>query len=206
MLRSKLCCLSVLVALSLVVCMFYSATNIVFAGSNTTSATGFDGCSSDAKGKKKKKRCKRCCKTTIYTAGGLQSGKAILNDQNVWTDFPDLSITFVLTDTATVNSSYSIAMANSNFPIGGAYLPETITNSHLVTRLLVDGVVVTRTISGDILFWGNSEDWSMELGAGSHTIKVQYRTPLGGTNYPTGPGSLIDWNNRVLQVMVHGTN
>ena len=126
-------------------------------------------------------------KTRIYNAGGIDSGQASLSDSNNWADFPDLSITFSLSEPAAVIAFYQITMFGNG--------------SHLVSRIVVDGRVVSRTITGETWFWGNSGFWIDELSAGSHNIKIQYRTPEGGTNSPNSN----DNHNRILRVMVLGS-
>ncbi len=128
-------------------------------------------------------------KTDIYRAGGMNSGTRTLSTSNVWALFFDLTKTITLSQPATVISYYNIAMA-----AGGAGTP------HLVTRLVIDGTDVSTQISGNVTYWSNSDFWVQELAAGSHTIKVEYRTPAGGTNNPTHGG----YQMRVLQVLVLG--
>ena len=109
-----------------------------------------------------------------------------LSNSNTWKDFGDLTKSFTLKKKSTVQVFYQITMS------GG--------NTHLVTRLLVDGRAprTSRTITGNTAYWGNSNTYINTFLAGNHTIKVQYRTPFGGTNNP-GVG---DWNSRVLTVLV----
>ena len=129
-------------------------------------------------------------KTTIYTAGGINSPAVTVptTSGNNWKQFPDLTTTVTLTETATVSSFYSISM---NGPGG-----------FLVTRLVVDNNVVTRTSTGLANYWGNSERWVMDLGPGSHTIKVEYRANVAKVNDPVGS----DYNQRLLQVLVLGSS
>ncbi|NEO43621.1 MAG: DUF342 domain-containing protein [Moorea sp. SIO4A3] len=129
-------------------------------------------------------------KTKIYTDGGIRVGQVGLKKDNIWRVFPNLSRTFTLAETATVIAFYKISMPGDN-----TY------NSHLVTRLIVDGSEVSRTIVGNTNYWGNSDFWVDELAAGTHSIQVQYRTRLGGINNP----ALTDWHNRVLRIMVLGS-
>ncbi|MFB2979727.1 polymer-forming cytoskeletal protein [Microseira sp. BLCC-F43] len=131
-------------------------------------------------------------KTAIFTAGGLNETEVTLSSVNTWFDFPSLSRTFTLSATATVIAFYKISMANQ----------ETDTkNAHFVTRLFVDNTEVSRTITGNTTYWGNSDFWVGELAQGEHTIKVQYRTPAGAKNNPQSS----DWQNRVLRVMIFGS-
>jgi len=136
-------------------------------------------------------------KTRLFQVGGRTAGACTLNSNNslgLPDQFCDLSVTFTLTDPATVQINYSITMAAS---VAGG--------KHLVTGIDIDGTVVTTTIGGISQqeltpFWGNSQSHLAELAAGTHTIKVRYRTPAGGTSDP----SSNDWQNRILQVMILG--
>ena len=123
-------------------------------------------------------------KTKIYTAGGVDAPLTTLSG-NSFSDVPDLSITFSLSHAATIISHYCVSGH------GGG---------HLITRLLIDEVEVSRVIQGDITYKGNVGQWMTELPAGEHTIKVEFRTSATQTNDPAG----TDYNNRVLQVMVLG--
>jgi hypothetical protein len=125
-------------------------------------------------------------KTTIFTAGGPTAYGYYLSNSNQWTDFEDLIITFTLTEPAAIQAYFEISMFSDY--------------SHLVTRILVDGVVKSEKITGEGAFWSNSNLWFGVLTTGEHTIKVQYRTPKGGHSNPIG----ADLNTRVLQVMVMG--
>ncbi|MCP4146932.1 MAG: hypothetical protein GY757_04195 [bacterium] len=126
------------------------------------------------------------CNTTVFTAGGQTSPGYYLSNSNSWTDFAALSITISLTESTAIIAHSEISMF-SDF-------------SHLVTRLMVDNAVVSKTINGENAFWSNSNQWFGMLPVGEHTIKVQYRTPKGGHSNPINS----DLNNRVLQVMVMG--
>jgi hypothetical protein len=127
----------------------------------------------------------RSYKTRVLSAEGVGAGAISLTNANTWNLFPNLSQTFSLSETTAVIAFYQIAM-------GGG--------SHLVTRLVVDNSVVSRTITGDTNYWSNSEVWFGELSAGSHTIRVEYRTPKGGSQNPSNS----DWENRVLRVIILG--
>lgn len=124
--------------------------------------------------------------TTVFTAGGPTAPGYMLDGSNQWTDFPSLSITFFLEDTRAVMTSFRIAMF-------GDY-------GILVTRLVVDGGIVSKTLTGDEAFWSNSNEWFGTLCAGQHTIKVQYRANKSVYSNPVG----TDLNERTLQVMVFG--
>ena len=124
-------------------------------------------------------------KTTLYTSGGTKA--RALAKTNKWATFPDLAKNFTLKGASNVLVFYQVTMA------GG--------DSHLVTRLVVDNAVQRhgRSITGNTTYWSNSNIWIGGLSKGSHTIKVQYRTPKGGTNSPA-----TNWQNRVLKVLVFG--
>ena len=74
--------------------------------------------------------------------------------------------------------------------------------SHLVTRLVMETDIKehSRAITGNTQYWSPSSLWMGPLPAGGHTLRVQYRTPGGGTNTPG-----VDWQNRVLHVLVLGS-
>lgn len=124
-------------------------------------------------------------KTISYEAGGKKSPAASLNSRNVLDDFPNLAKTFDLAEATGVLAFYKISMPGDG--------------SHLVTQLVVDDVVVSSTITGETQYWGNSDLWLGDLAKGTHTIKVKYRTPKGGTVTPSQ-----DWQQNVLRVMVLG--
>jgi hypothetical protein len=104
---------------------------------------------------------------------------------NQFRDFANLTHTFTLTEEATVMVNYNISMAGSG--------------SHLVTRLLVGSNVRSRNISGNVTYWHITTTWYETLAAGTHNIKVQYRTPATRTLVPSA-----DWNDAYLQVMILG--
>ncbi len=104
---------------------------------------------------------------------------------NQWGDFPSLTHTFTLTEEATVMVNYNISMYGRN--------------SHLVTRLLVGSNVRSEGISGNVAYWHVAASWFETLAAGTHTIKVQYRTP---TTVTFGPAA--DYQDAYLQVMILG--
>lgn len=128
-------------------------------------------------------------KNTVYTAGGINSGAVSIPGSGGWSDFPDLSVTFTLDEATTVMSSYNISMSAG----GGSFM---------VTRLMIDDVEVNRIVYPGGSYFFNNDEYVSELAAGSHTIKVQYRSNGGGTNNPAG----TDWQNRFLQVLVFGSN
>ncbi len=124
--------------------------------------------------------------TTLYTDGNR--GTLALSSANSWADVADLTRTFSLAQETAVLVYYQIT---------------TVGGQHLVTRLIVDGadVVFGRSITGNTQYWSPSSLWIGRLAGGSHTIKVQYRSPTGGTSFPNGD----DWQNRVLHVLVFGS-
>ncbi len=128
--------------------------------------------------------------TTLYTAGDRSS--LVLSKVNTWADVTDLTKTFSLSQETAVLVYYQI----TTYGTGDNPL-------HLVTRLLVDGTeqVFGRSITGNTTYWSPSNLWIGRLAQGQHTIKVQYRTPTGATNNPSG----YDWENRVLHVLVFGS-
>lgn len=127
----------------------------------------------------------KALQTTLYTAGG--GGPLPMSNDNVWRDVGDLAVSVSLSQPATALVFYQITMPGSQ---------------HLVTRLAVDNNPIwqTRAITGDTRYWSPSSLWMGALAAGAHVIKVQYRTPTGGTNNPSGD----DWQNRTLNVLILG--
>lgn len=77
----------------------------------------------------------------------------------------DLTTSFILSTGTNVDISYVISGVNS-------------TSNFLVTRVLVDGVEVRagRSISGNHRYMNNSARFMMAMGAGFHTVLVQYRS------------------------------
>jgi len=131
-------------------------------------------------------------KTKVYEAGGLTA--VTLSSSNVWDDFPELLVTFNLETETTVICKYQIAMNGQN--------------SHLCTKLILNENELkgTQMISNGVV-WGNYGSWIGHLPSGSHTIKVLYRTPAGGTNDPMSHDYSEDvegWQTRNLQVLVLG--
>jgi hypothetical protein len=126
--------------------------------------------------------------TTLFTSTG--TGEIILSSANRWNEFPGLTRDITLAEDSLVMAYYQVTMGGSN--------------THLVTRLNIDGEedITSRAIEGDTAYWSPSNVWVGQLPAGSHSIKVEYRTPAGGSNNPGGN----DWNNRVLKVMVFNSN
>lgn len=130
---------------------------------------------------------------TIYEAGGINAGLAQIIGDNTWRDFPDLSITFTIDEPTTVLCNYNFAFASSS---GNAYI---------VTRLLIDNVEVNRTLTtnGTLQYINNNDNYFTELVAGTHTIKVQYRSTISSNNFNP---SANDYMNRFIQVLVFGKN
>ena len=129
-------------------------------------------------------------KSTVYTAERTTSFTTDPSNSWQWKDFPDLSITITLTEAATVIMNYSISML--------------IENDWLATRLNVGGNVRVKTIAGDFgtnprQYSNISESWSETLSAGTHTIKVEYRTDDIRT---MDPGS--NFQQAFLQATVFG--
>ena len=122
----------------------------------------------------------------------VNNNSLTLNGNNAWTDFPGLSLTFSL-DTTTA--------AICNYQITGPSYGSGNSASFLVTRLVIDGTDVGRVIQGNIAYSINTYQYFTELSSGSHTIKVQYRTPVA-INY----NSNTDWQTKRLQVLVFGSN
>jgi hypothetical protein len=128
----------------------------------------------------------KALQTTCYAAGGV--GPLPMSNDNIWRDVGDLTVSVSLSQPATVLVFYQITMPGSS--------------SHLVTRLAVDNNPIwqTRAITGDTNYWSPSSLWMGAFAAGTHVIKVQYRTPKGGMNNP----SADDWQNRTLNVLILG--
>jgi len=110
-----------------------------------------------------------------------------ISKSNKWGDFPYLVVTFKVTQETDVTVFYGITMP------GGS--------SHLCTRLILDNVEQKecRSITGNTTYWSPSSAWMGSVAAGTHTIKVQYRTPAGGT---LNPGH--DWQKGSLMVTAYG--
>jgi hypothetical protein len=121
---------------------------------------------------------------TLYEAGGINAGLAQIIGDNTWRDFPDLSITFTIDEPTTVLCNYNFAFAGSG-------------NGYIVTRLLIDNVEVNRTLTtnGSLVYLNNSDDHFAELVAGTHTIKVQYRSTVFSNNFNP---SANDYMNRFM--------
>lgn len=107
-----------------------------------------------------------------------------LSSSNTWREYPDLKVTFSLDESKMVAIGYVITIGSS-------------TESHLVTRLIVDGseVLHYRAISGNTIYHTNAVSGFVSLGSGRHEVRVDYRTPgsfsMSGTE---------DWTTASLQV------
>jgi predicted transcriptional regulator len=142
-------------------------------------------------------------KNTIYQAGGLNAGNVTLSGNN-WQDVPSLSKTFTLDEATTVMASYTIS----------TYIGETSQNGssndgYSVTRMMIDGTEVNRNCMGindgaqwEKIYHNHNGTYFTELAAGTHTIKIQYRTNVEMKCYP----EQSDTENRFLQVLVFGSN
>jgi hypothetical protein len=124
-------------------------------------------------------------RVTRYAANVTKT--VALSNKNTWGDFPELTVTFNLAQEAEVLAFYGITMNGAG--------------QHLCTKLVVDNAEKreTRSITGNTEYWSPSGCWMGTLGAGSHTIKVQYRTPANPTINPDG-----DWHKGALMVTVYG--
>ena len=131
---------------------------------------------------------------TLYEAGGLNAGLAQIIGNNVWTDFPDLSITFTLNEPTTVICNYNFSYQTAG---SGTF--------YVVTRLLVNGTVVDRTIAttSSIPYLNNSDEYITQLPAGNYTFKVQYRSNVSSSGFNPQTN---DYMNRFMQVLVFGKN
>ena len=134
--------------------------------------------------------------TVIEPAGGLDKSLITLNANNEWSPFIDLSRTFELSKPGIVIIYYKISMTLAG---------------HLVTRLKVDSVEKSRTISGDQNFVADCDLVVVKLSEGVHTAEVEYRTAYvpgavdnNGINNPEGQGKSFDFHNRMLQVISLG--
>ena len=130
-------------------------------------------------------------KFAIHEANGNAFPNVTLSGTNSWQDFPNLTINFTLDTTTTVLAHYSIS--------------GPLNSSFLVTKLVIDSIDpnetgVAHSVQGNFEYGTNSGQYITELPPGNHTVKVIYRTPAT-ISYQ---GS--DWQNRVLQVLVYGSN
>ena len=124
----------------------------------------------------------------LFTAGGEDS--VTLSRANKWADLPGLSLRLKFQATTPLLAYFQVSMA------GG--------NSHLVLRLMIDNKIQSQsnTLMGNTAFWSPSNLCMTTLPKGTHAIKVQYRTPKGGTSAPAGN----DYHNRILSILVFGAS
>ncbi len=112
----------------------------------------------------------------------------MLSSVNTIADVPDLTVTFTVAQTTPIMVSYVLSGANGE-PMG----------THLVTQLVIDGASVGNTITGNTGYWGNTGSYVGTVAAGSHTVKVRYRTPA-----TTAISNPADYMSRRLDVLVLG--
>ena len=117
-----------------------------------------------------------------------------LSSSNQWGDFNNLGLSLVLTQDTDVTVSYGISMT--------CRIGDNFERQHLVTRLCLDGSELpdSRCITGNTTYWSASSLWMGSLPAGSHTFKVQYRTP--SINPVFDPNE--DHQKGTLMVMLYG--
>ena len=119
--------------------------------------------------------------------------RVVLLHNNEWADFPGLHLEIELKKESFVLAYYQVSMK------GGG---DNEKKSHLVTRLKlgVEELPQRRAIHGNTSYWSPSSLWSGNLKGGTHSFRVQYRTPAGGIIKPFEN----KWEKRVLYVMVFG--
>jgi hypothetical protein len=110
-----------------------------------------------------------------------------LSSSNSWETFPGLFIQLSLQHSALVDISYSITTESASG-----------SNTHLCTKLVIDGTnkPETRRITGNTLYHSNEASLKVQLGAGEHTVRVDYRTPGRFVNC-----AISDWNSYALSVV-----
>jgi hypothetical protein len=124
-----------------------------------------------------------------------------INKGGVWQAFPDLAKVITLSADATVLIFYQACMHEGK--------PQGTSPVDIITRLKVDGKVVSRTISAG-RYWVFSDLWLGQLNQGDHNIQVEYRT--GSPDFSSNPnvianvaGEDYNFENRRLQILVFGT-
>lgn len=129
-------------------------------------------------------------KYTKYEVGGFATNAPnfVATPSNTWYDMPGITQTFSLDEATTVISSYTF----SGYTSGGT--------GYLIVRLVIDGVPSNSVISGVTTYSGLHCQKISELSAGSHTIKVQYRT---NSQFRTQTG---DYMSNYLEILVFGAN
>jgi hypothetical protein len=102
---------------------------------------------------------------------------------NTWRPVPGLTLPLT-----TVNAGPAAIGWTLSVPPNGA----------IVTRLLIDGKVMqgSQQVVGNTVYASTSGTYYTTLAGGSHTIVLQYRTPMSFTYDPTA-----DWQASHLQVM-----
>jgi hypothetical protein len=102
---------------------------------------------------------------------------------NLWHPVPFLSLTLPLVNAGPVAIAWSVAV-----PMNGA----------IVTRLCIDGKVITSTnmVVGNTTYASSTGVYYETLAGGTHTITLQYRTNMAFTFDPTA-----DWQSTRLQAM-----
>jgi hypothetical protein len=102
---------------------------------------------------------------------------------NTWRPVPGLTLPLT-----TVNAGPAAIAWTLSVPPNGA----------IVTRLLIDGRVMqgSQQVVGNTVYASTSGTYYTILAAGSHTIVLQYRTPMSFSYDPTA-----DWQSSHLQVL-----
>ena len=111
-----------------------------------------------------------------------------LSDSNEMADMPGVVISFSVDESTTFIANYQITAYRGINEEG-----------FLVTQSTVDDDVVHKNISGTTHYWGNSGTYMGEAAPGTHTIKVRYRSNVGGISKPS-----LEYHQRSLQVMLFG--
>jgi len=128
-------------------------------------------------------------KNSIFTAVGASSINVV--EEFDWIDVDDLSVTFTLDEPTTVMISSKVPCRSYS------------TILFLGTRLLVDGTeydpTKNRILNNKDRIIHN--DHILELGAGTHTIKVQWRIIAQGSGWFSDVDA---FTGRKLQVLIFG--
>ena len=112
-----------------------------------------------------------------------------LSDSNEMADMPGLVISFSVDESTTFVANYQVSAIKS----------VSADTGYLVTQLTVDDDVVHKSVSGATRYWGNNGTYMGEAAPGTYTIKVRYRSNVGGICNPSE-----DRAQRSLQVMLFG--
>ena len=112
-------------------------------------------------------------KARVYTVEQTTSFTTANSD--IWLQYGTLSQSITLTEEATVMINYSISFF--------------LDDDRLATRLVIGSDIKTKANSGNIDSWAQSfrnitDHWVETLQAGTHTIRVQYRTNAAMTMNP----------------------